>query len=151
MPSIMQVMWLEHGYFRCAIEACCAKCFLNCAVIAAVSTGSMTSAHVPIPTYYANLNAPANLSCESNNRQPLTACFWTRIFKGQPEVIKVDKGMKKRQDGVLYCSQDERKVGKCSLYIPSTQADHFGSLSCTLVTLDGQLLTGKVDISDGNS
>ena len=59
----------------------------------------------------------------------------------------VENGMQgKIKDGVLYSAVDESNDGKCSVYIPSAQEDHVGIWSYTFITLDGQVLTGQVDV-----
>ena len=93
------------------------------------------------------LNSSAHISCESNG-QPVRICTWERLTDGHQVFIIDDK---RHGDGTpaesSFCFGGGLNAGKCGFKIESVTEKDIGQWSCTLVGNDGQVLTGKVNIT----
>ena len=91
------------------------------------------------------------ISCESDGDEPLSSCLWGRTINGQRQVITVDEHVveddgRTEVEGITY-DGNGLEDGKCSIKIASVSEDDAGSWTCTLVSHNGSVFTGIVEIT----
>ena len=101
----------------------------------------------------AGINTSLVLTCESEAGEPLSSCLWGRTINGQRQVVLVDPkvvqdGGKTGFDGISYAGNGlPLHDGKCSLKVESISEGDAGSWSCTLVSHNGTIFNGLVDVT----
>ena len=107
----------------------------------------------------ASLNATFNFTVESPTGEGLSLCLWERNVEGQRQMI-VSDGLQVEMSsqnspitGVSFMESDAEgslRRGKCGLkFNVLSEQDVDTSWTCTLVTQNGTIFTGRVTIIEG--
>ena len=116
-----------------------------------VTASKKITARVPQSRVLVEVNTSQAISCESQSDEPLSSCLWGRSINGQRQVITVDEhvvedGGRTEVEGITY-DGNGLENGTCSIKIASVSADDVGTWSCTLVSHNGPVFTGIVEIT----
>ena len=96
------------------------------------------------------MNAPLKLSCAVEGKH-LNLCVWElNKVNGGSKAIVIDKQVEANDGGRIsqrICTSGRGlSAGQCALEIRSATSNDLGKWACSLVTDDGEILIGELDV-----